>query len=280
MARERLLSAAVAFCDGAVSAGQLKAVREFLREQELHVERLTSPPTPPFTPAAPIQEPAPVPEPRAPTPTPTAASTPRGVLPGDVDPEIAGRLETLDRKLGRLENDFGQGRINASQYQAIRRHYAQQREIAVKLHRANPDSDRWRVVLEEGKTSFLLQLNEAVCKGFSLYDIATRKRIFLQGAIDRSAEEAMPLMGTFGAPTHVPGSTRMLATQTEEGTALLLIPGRFTAALVMFSQDPPGWQVRAVREVHRNFETANGVALQRGERKALLFPDVSRIVKG
>ena len=51
----------------------------------------------------------------------------------------------------RLEQDFQQGRINASQYRAIYRHYMEQREVALRLREKYPDSDRWRVVLEEGK---------------------------------------------------------------------------------------------------------------------------------
>jgi len=279
LARERLLSAALAFCDGAISAGQLKAVREFLREQEQQLAKITPKHTPPFTPppsaAQPQEQEVEVQPPVEDEEPPVLTAS----LLQEIDPEVADRLTALDRKMSRLEQDFSQGQVNTSQYQAIRRHYIQQRDIALKLHQANPQSDRWRVVLEEGKTSFLLQLNEAVCRGYALYDVRTRKRIFLQGVMDRGAEETMPLMGTFGAPTHRPGATRMLATQTEDGTALLLIPGQHTAALIMFSQDPPGWQVRAVREIHRNFETANSAALARGERKALLFPDVSRIVK-
>ncbi len=278
LARERLITAAVAFCDGAISAGQLKAVREFLREQENQVSQLSLKHTPPFTPPPGAAEPEEVEAPAPPEAVEPTVET--AALLQEIDPEIADRLTALDRKMARLEHDFSQGQVNTSQYQAIRRHYVQQREIAIKLHQANPQSDRWRVVLEEGKTSFLLQLNEAVCRGYALYDVRTRKRIFLQGVMDRGAEETMPLMGTFGAPTHRPGATRMLATQTEDGTALLLIPGQHTAALVMFSQDPPGWQVRAVREVHRNFEIANSAALARGERRVLVFPDVSRIVKG
>jgi hypothetical protein len=34
IARRRMLQAAVAFCDGSISVGQLQAVRELLREQE------------------------------------------------------------------------------------------------------------------------------------------------------------------------------------------------------------------------------------------------------
>jgi hypothetical protein len=145
----------------------------------------------------------------------------------------------------------------------------------LRLQKAHPESDRWRVVLEEGKTSFLLQLNEAVCRSFSLYDLQTRVRLFAEGDVPRSAEDAMSLLRTFGQS----GQGRMMATQGEDGSALLLVPGQFTAALVVFSQDPPAWQVRAMRELHSNFEAANRSALTRGERLALVFPDVHRYIR-
>lgn len=273
-AQSRFLDAAMAFCDGSISAGQLRAVRELLREQDLQVTRLSGRQVPPFV------EPPAEPElrPLLASDRPAAAEAPPE--PAAEGPEeMAAQLTALDRKLARVEEDFAQGRINPTQYQAIRRHYLEQREVALKLHASNPASDRWRVVLEEGMTVFLLQLNEAVCRGFALYDVETRDRIFLEGAMGRPAEEAMALLGTFGPAPGGAADGRMLATRADDGTSLLLIPGRQTAALAIFSQDPPGWQVRALREVHRNFEVANQAALARGERRSLVFPDLSRIVK-
>ncbi len=72
----------------------------------------------------------------------------------------------------------------------------------------------------------------------------------------------------------------MYATRTDSGHTLLLIPGRYAAALVVFSEDPPSWQVRALREVLSNFEIANRVSLEKGNRQALIFPSLRRFVKG
>jgi hypothetical protein len=282
-AQGRFLSAAVAFCDGSISAGQLRAVRELLREQEALVSKLEDlvgkAPAAPFVEepppeAAPAEAVAVVP----PAETPVLLS-PLVELKLDPEDEMSVLLRSLDDKMARLEQDLHQGRINASQYRAIQRHYAEQREVAARLRQAYPNSDRWRVVLEEGKTTFLMQLNEAVCLGFALYDMGTRERLFVEGRLPPAAEEAMALLRTFG-PIGTEGSSgRMLATQAEDGSALLLIPGMFTAALVVFSQQPPGWQVRALREVHRNFETANKTPLTRGDRHDLIFPDLSRFIR-
>jgi hypothetical protein len=274
-ARSRLIDAAIAFCDGGISAGQLRAVRELLREQLSRLESLTKQAVSPFveSPAAPPAGTPPEKIPTAPLRPPPGQETLLGST--DLGPELAQMLTMLDQKLVKLEEDFQAGRVNQAQYRAIKKHYLDQRDVALRLQKAHPESDRWRVVLEEGKTSFLLQLNEAVCRSFSLYDLQTRVRLFAEGDVPRSAEDAMSLLRTFGQS----GQGRMMATQGEDGSALLLVPGQFTAALVVFSQDPPAWQVRAMRELHSNFEAANRSALTRGERLALVFPDVHRYIR-
>ena len=286
-AQERLLSAAVAFCDGLISAGQLRAVRELLREQQRKLDEMGGIQASPFledvteeeeeAPTVKAETPSVVAEATTLTTADAALEQPR--LDEIDDPELRKRLAALDQKIARLEQDFQQGRINASQYRAIYRHYMEQREVALRLREKYPDSDRWQVVLEEGKTRFLLQLNEAACYSVGLYDINSRERIFVQGDMPAAAEDAMGLLGTFGSSDGNSADGRMFATKTESGETLLLIPGAFTVSLAVFSQDPPAWQVRALREVHRNFEAANRPALQREDKGKLIYPDLSRFVK-
>jgi hypothetical protein len=280
-ARERMLSAAVAFCDGMISDGQMRAVREMLREQEVRVAELENENPAPFVQEdreTPVPSPAvptePIPDPDEPVipASPTVASLP-------LDEELRRMLARVDEKIARLETDFQQGHINASQYRAIRRHYREQHEVALRLHQSNPRSDRWRVVLEEGKTAFLMQLNEAECRCIAFYELASKDCIYHHGELPEEAEEAMRFLSTFGQTPSGGTSGRMFATQTEDGANLILIPGRFTAALVAFSEEPPGWQVRALREVLRNFEAANGGPLSRGERQALVFPNLARFFR-
>jgi len=281
-ALQRMLSAAIAFCDGIISAGQLRAVRELLREQEVRLTRLEGKYTPPFINEPPIH--AAFDDPEIIT-APPIKKEPE-LLPMDLpfnppstSKELTGMLISLEQKLARLEQDHRQGRINSSQYRAIQKHYLEQKEVATRLRQMNPDSDRWRVVLEEGKTSFLLQLNEAAVRSIAFYSLRSRERLFAQGETPLNAEEAIALMGTFSATETEPRTGRMVATHADDGTALVLIPGRYTAALVSFSQDPPGWQVRALREVHRNFEAANRVALEKGNKRSLIFPNMERFFK-
>lgn len=274
-ARERMLSAALAFCDGTISAGQLRAVRELLREKDQRLSELMGADAPVF-----IEDPTPEElEFEGSLTERSIEETLQLELETEDVPEMMDMLTALDEKLDRLEDDFEHGRINASQYRAIRRHYQEQREVALRLKESNPRSDRWRVVLEEGRTTFLMQLNEATCTCAALFDLDSKERIFTQGEMPNAAEEAMGLLRTFGPAHKESGPGRMLATHLEDGSCLLLIPGRFTAALAVFSQDPPGWQVRALREVLLNFEAANRAALRKSLREKLVFPDLRRFVK-
>ena len=276
LARERMLSAALAFCDGTISAGQLRAVRELLREQDTRLAQLEGETPPVFVEDVPPEELA--------TDDSLTDRSIEDSLRMEIEtadaPELLKMLSNIDEKLERLEDDFEQGRINGSQYRAIRRHYQEQREVALRLKEAHPSSDRWRVVLEEGRTTFLMQLNEALCTCVAIYDLNNRDQIFIQGELPDAAEEAMGLLRTFGPSRNESGPGRMLATHLDDGSGLLLVPGRHTAILAVFSQDPPAWQVRALREVLLNFEAANRAALRKNDPGKLVFPDLRRFVKG
>jgi len=276
LARERMLSSALAFCDGTISAGQLRAVRELLREQDMRLTQLEGETPPVFVEDVPAED-------FIVDDSLTEQSieeTLKLELERQESPELMEMLSNIDEKIERLEDDFETGRINGSQYRAIRRHYQEQREVAMRLKEAHPSSDRWKVVLEEGRTTFLMQLNEALCTCVAIYDRKDRDQIFIQGEMPDAAEEAMGLLRTFGPPREESGPGRMLATHLDDGSGLLLIPGSYTAVLAVFSQDPPGWQVRALKEVLLNFEAANRAALRRSEYKKLVFPDLQRFVKG
>ncbi|HUS83534.1 MAG TPA: hypothetical protein VMX56_00195 [Anaerolineales bacterium] len=282
-AQERMLSAAIAFCDGLISAGQLRAVRELLREQERKIDAMGGIQASPFIgdvhdDSTPLLEEAKISAPEIEESVAVAIAEELSIE--DItDPELRSRLDALDGKIARLEQDFQQGRINASQYRAIYRHYMGQREVAMRMRQTYPDSNRWQMVLEEGKTRFLLQLNEAACYSVGLYDIQSKTRIFVDGNMPESAEDAMALLGTFSTSEDESPDGRLFATTSDNGETLVLIPGVFTVSLAVFSQDPPSWQVRALREVHRNFEAANRPALLRGESEKLIFPDLSRFIK-
>lgn len=277
-ARAQFISAAIAFCDGLISDGQLRASRELLREKELLVEQLAQGDQIPI-----IEDPLPEGAPQeleivdtGPLETETEVDL---TLPENLSPDLKRKLEEVNRKYERLKEDYKRGHINASQYNAIRAHYLEQREVALKLRETHPDSERWQVVLEEGKTTFLMQLNEATCISVGIYDIKSRERIFIQGEMPAPAEASMSLLSTFGSSKTDASSDRMYATQIEDGSSLLLIPGLYTVCLIAFTQSPPDWQVRALREVHRHFETANMSALKQGKRKSLIFPNMKRFIR-
>jgi hypothetical protein len=278
LAKDRFINAAIAFCDGSISAGQLRAARELLREREIKLSKLQGQEPVPF-----IEE---KPDPRPQTAEvvttvgPLEGASPEEIAPDTTaDPELAGKIVELDQKIARLEKEYQQGIINNAQYRAIRKHYLEQREVAMRFSETFPESTRWRAVLEEGKTTYLMQLHEATCMGIGFYEVGERERIYAEGHIPQAAEASMALLGTFGKGDKDLSSGRVFATQTDDGLALLLVPGGFTLCLAVFSQAPPTWQVGALREVHRNFEAANQAMLKRGVTSNLVYPDLTRFIK-
>ncbi|MBN1266934.1 MAG: hypothetical protein JXA25_15675 [Anaerolineales bacterium] len=281
-ARQRMISAAIAFCDGSISAGQLRAVRELLREQEQNLNQLEGKTTPPFKdepdPAPPILNPDVVPA-RSVESKESEPPEPEINLPESFNTELREMLLTLEQKLQRLEQDFQQGIVNPAQYRAIRKHYIEQKSVATRMGKLHPENELWRVVLEEGKTTFLMQLNEAQVFGIAFYDIVSKNRLFHEGTIPVEAQQAITILQTFGIKPGSSDQGRMFATQTDDGKVMLLIPGTLTVAIVIFSQEPPNWQVRALREVHHNFENANKVSLEQNRTGSLIFPDLSRFFR-
>ncbi len=287
-ARERLLEAAIAFCDGQISAGQLKAVRELLREREREVAHLLGPRQKPV-PAQPLARDRQAPKPADParplgrpqTPAPPKASATDMADPAaaDLPVELRQRLAVLEQKLARLEQARRVGQVNRAQYEAIRKHYIEQREVALRLHARNPQSDRWRVVLEPGKTTFLMKLYEATCLCVAIYDMRTQEQLHIEGQPPSALEEAVAFLRAFSRRASNAGRGKIYATQAESGETLLFIPGVHTAALVAFEGEPPNWQVAALHELHRNFEAVNHAALEAGKRQGLVLPNLTRFVK-
>jgi hypothetical protein len=291
-ARQRLYSAAIAYCEGHISAGQLRAVRELLRAHEQHYAEKGEVVLPPFiegleleneeelrreiveTPelVEPPAEEAAIPDPSLPVVNVRGPSQ-------DPDDPMQEKLVALEDKLTRLEEDIHAGRINPSQYQAISKHYEEQRTVAIRLRDRHPSSDQWRVVLEDGKTNFLMQIHEAVCYGVAFFDYKSHELLYLEGRLPDRSTESISFLGAFGGPVAGDQSERMYATQSEDGTTLLLIPGKYSAALVAFSKEPPEWQARALREVHRNFEYANRTTFERGSTGSLIFPNLSNFIR-
>lgn len=284
LAKQRMISAAIAFCDGSISAGQLRAVRELYREKEQKVSGIEEKESPPFiedpTPTTPISNPDVV----------SAGLLNRSAQQIESEPEMMATLDivnddlrqlilTLEEKLHRLEEDFQKGVINSAQYRAIRKHYHEQRQVALQMGKLHPENELWRVVLEEGKTTFLMQVNEAQVLGVSFFDKVTHSRLFHDGEVPLEAKKVLSLLKSLGVQGPEKPQGRMFATQTEDGKVLLLIPDQLTAALIVFSQEPPNWQVRALREVHHNFEIANRPTLERGRLGSLIFPDLSRFFR-
>lgn len=276
-ARNNLLAAAIAFADGESSGQQLIAMRKIYQVELEALERLSAGASAVVSDAS-VER---IPPPPAPSPRPSAAPVaPTKPVVGEDDVRWA--VDQLDTKLEAIEAEFRSGRINEAQHRAIVKHYQEQREVVRRLLAINPSSDRWRVVLAEGKTRFLRTVNEAQFVGFALYDVRTQARLYSVGTLTPDVEAELPLLRSFHLPSEKRRANEIFATDLEDGRSLACVIGDHTAALVVFSRRPPAWQLNVYYEVHANFEAANRGQLARGVRdpRRLVFPDLSRLSKG
>lgn len=274
--KDQLLAAALDFADGRVDSSQLDALRKRyqLRQEELkRLERGDIQPDA-VLPFVLDDKPPAIEAPSGPTvPAPPASPQP--------EEEARRAIADLDRKLALVEEEFRIGNLNVRQYEAIMRHYREQRDVASRMLVTHPSTDRWKVVLAEGKTTFLKSQLEARSIGYAIYDIRTQRRLFHVGNVAPEVEAALPLLSTFRPHGQRVSKREIFGTDLEDGRSVSLIVGQFTAALVIFSQRPPHWQLNVCNEVHVSFEGANKASLSRGDPDPgrLIFPDLRKLVK-
>jgi hypothetical protein len=272
LARASILDGALAFCDGRLTAEQLRALHANLHQAELDLRTIEGASVEPFDREQPPTEDAQDLE-------ELGAALERAGPPGRQDAlGLDETLRSLDAKLARLEGEFGEGKINAAQYQAVRRHYLEQREITQRLHQMYPKSDRWRKIVEEGKTGFLIELNEAVCRYAGIYDMRSKQLFVSQGERPPTEMEFLELLSAFGTGPLEGSGRRVTSTRGDDGSVVLLVPGARAAVLLWYTQDPAAWQVRVAREVLFHFETANRSTLDRPSHQELILPQLDRLV--
>jgi hypothetical protein len=189
-------------------------------------------------------------------------------------------LENIRQKTAQIANEFAEGKINRAQFTAMYAHFNEKRVIIERLLSRDPSTQAWQSVAKGGHTTFLRQHFEARVLAYAIYD---------QGVVD--PEKPIVAHGTTPIPPDVAkniltavnmllktrtsaNNLRSLPKQIDSGRWMAIIPGTHTTALAMFSLEPSSEQFTRMQDLHRDFERANRLALERGIRIAdqLVFP--------
>jgi hypothetical protein len=202
--------------------------------------------------------------PDAPPPKPPAAKASSAPVEPDstVNPYTA--LNTLRRKMEAIADEFAQGKINRVQFHALYKRYSEQRAIIERLVERNPQSEAWKqVIAVKGQTGFLRHHYEAQALYFIVYHPRIPQPILGGGRQTPDERLITPMVKAVwtlpNRPKNALGRKPVGDTQW-----LILAVGEYAATAVMFSLEPAMGQARLVRDLHADFERANGAALARG----------------
>ncbi len=219
----------------------------------------------------------------------------RSTQPIDIPQQITGieerlqaeeALEKLRKKTAQIANEFAEGKLNRMQFTAMYAYYNERRVITERLLARNPDTQAWQQVMQPGHTGFLRQYFEARVLSHAIYDLAMNDAARLlanQGTVPAPSEIVTQILSAIA----ILRQRKQLAhlnparKQIDNGHWVVVIPGKYTVGITLFSLEPSTQQVTLVQDLHRDFERANRVALDRGVRipDQLVFPHRSLFEK-
>lgn len=183
-------------------------------------------------------------------------------------------LENLSQKMATLSQEYAEGKINQAQFNAIYRRYSEQRDITERLLQRNPDSPAWQSVMQPGHTGFLRDYFSAKITSYGIYSLKDGRQITLQGGVRLPQGQLLPIIAKIKQLVEQGHKLGPAWRQLKDENWVLIVPGKWTMAVVIFSLEPAVIQRKKVEDAQRDFERANEKVLQRGEfdPEGLVFP--------
>lgn len=190
-----------------------------------------------------------------------ADRTPQNTMPEN--PQAA--LELLRRKMEFVANEFGEGKINRAQFNAIYGRYGEQRTIIETLLKRNPENPAWKQAAAPGHTSFLRQHFEARLVYYLVYQHDIPTPLIMGGKQQANMDQISGVLQTLWRMNKRP---KIGLARKEMGTGewLVLALGEYAVTLALFMLEPSVAQATLVRDLHNDFERANRRSLSNGTR--------------
>lgn len=185
-------------------------------------------------------------------------------------------LEQIRHKMESVAAEFGEGKINRVQFDALYSHYSEQRVIIERLIERNPNTDAWRQVARPGHTEFLRSYFEARAEYYMVFRHRRREPIATGGEQPPGTTPAIVrALKDLWNRDSIPDSG-LARLEIDETRWLVMANGPLAATIVIFSLQPSQAQTYIVRDLHEDFERANRLSLQRGlPAQMMVFPQRS-----
>ncbi|MEP7290867.1 MAG: hypothetical protein ABI835_03740 [Chloroflexota bacterium] len=203
------------------------------------------------------------------------------VTPADATADPDDAINALRNKMALIADEFGNGKINRAQFDALYQRYGEQRTIIERLIERDPESSAWKQVLGVGQTGFLRQHFEAQALYYVVYRHNQPEPILSSGKQQPVLALIEPALRRIWSMNFRPqqGLGRRAIGDSQW---LLIATGDQAATAIMFSLEPSIAQARLVRDLHADFERANAAALARGwiVPERMVFPQRALIEGG
>jgi len=198
-----------------------------------------------------------------------AESAPLDTMPEN--PQAA--LELLRRKMEIVANEFGEGKINRAQFNAIYGRYSEQRTIIETLLKRNPENPAWKQAAAPGHTSFLRQHFEARLGYYLVYQHNIPAPLMMGGKQQANMDQISSVLKSLWQMSKRP-KIGLARKEMGGGQWLVLALGEYAVTLAMFMLEPSVAQATLVRDLHNDFERANRRSLSNGTRSLdrFVFP--------
>lgn len=182
-------------------------------------------------------------------------------------------LENLRKKMESVATEFGQGKINRAQFNAIYGRYSEQRTIIERLIQRNPENGAWKQAAASGHTSFLRDHFEARLLSYLVYQHGIPTPLMIGGKQQPDMNQISQVLKTLWS---LPNRPKVGLARKTLGNAqwVVLALGEFALTLAVFQLEPSTTQANLVRDLHMDFERANRLALERATRSLdrFVFP--------
>lgn len=233
-------------------------------------------PAPPSSSPIRPQAPASTPAPAAiePTPPRQKAFMPTTITSTEDRLQAETALLQLRQKTVQVANEFAAGRMNRVQFSSLYTHYNEKVIIIERMLARDPNSQAWQSVARPGHTTFLKQHYEARALAFGVYDYGKTEAITIQGSTAMPTPMITQILQALEVIRQTRRDLKPLSRKIGSGSWLVVIPGNYTVALVLYSLEPATYQIKIARDLQFDFERANRHALERGIRQPdqLVFP--------
>lgn len=182
-------------------------------------------------------------------------------------------LDHLRQKMERIAAEYGAGKLNRAQFNAIYSKLGEQRSIIEKLQQRNPDNPAWKTVVDNVNTRFLRDHFQARLLYYLVYQHGKPAPLMMGGSQQPNMDRIAEVLQQFWSMKNRP-RTGLARKDMGNGQWLVIAVGEYSLTMALYMLEPSIVQMNLVRDLQADFERANQASLHQGTRSLdrFVFP--------